>query len=85
LFLKAKLIWYTLLYFHCVSDLTKLHVVGMSVDSNAASTIATAVGIVIGVVALTAIVIFAAVLKIRRRGGSHALGTDYLEYSKLVE
>jgi len=85
LFLKVKLIWYTLSYFHCVSGLSKLHVVGMSVDSNAASTIATTVGIVVGLVALTAIVIFAAVLKIRRRGGSHTLGTDYLEYSKLVE
>jgi len=57
----------------------------MSVDSNAASTIATTVGIVVGVVALTAVVIFVAVLKIRRRGGSHAFGTDYLEYSKIVE
>jgi len=57
----------------------------VSVDSNSASTIATTVGIVVGVVALTAIVVFAAVLKLRRRGGSHALGTDYLEYSKLVE
>lgn len=50
--------------------LSKLHVVGMSVDSNPASTVATTVGIVVGVVALTAIVIFAAVLKIRRRGSS---------------
>lgn len=85
MFLKVKLICYALLFFHCVSGLSKLHVVGMSVDSNAASTIATTVGIVVGVVALTAIVIFAAVFKIRRRGGSHALGTDHLEYSKLVE
>ena len=57
----------------------------MSVDSNAASTIATTVGIVVGVVALTAIIIFAAVLKIRRIGGSPPCGTDSLEYSKLVE
>jgi len=76
---------YTLSYFHCVSGLSKLQLVGVSVDSNSASTIATTVGIVVGVVALTAIVVFAAVLKLRRRGGSHALGTDYLEYSKLVE
>lgn len=85
MFSKVKLIWYTLLYFHCVSGLSKPHIVGTSVDSNAASTVAAVIGIVVGVVALTAIVVFAAVLKIRRRGGSHALGTDYLEYSKLVE
>jgi heme/copper-type cytochrome/quinol oxidase subunit 2 len=77
--------WYTLLYFHCVSGLSKLQIVGMPVESNAASTVAATVGIVVGVVALTAIIIFAAVVKLRRRGGSHAFGADDLEYSKLVE
>jgi heme/copper-type cytochrome/quinol oxidase subunit 2 len=59
--------------------------VEMPVDRSPASTIATAVGIVIGIVAVIAIVIFAAVIKMRKRGGSHAFGSGDLEYSKLVE
>jgi hypothetical protein len=67
----------------CVSghNFCKLQTVEMSVDSSHA----TAVGIVVGAAAVIAIVIFAAVLKMWKRGGSHTFGTDGLEYSKLVE
>jgi hypothetical protein len=53
----------------------------MSGDSNPA----TVVGVVVGVAAVITLVIYAAVLKIRKRGGLHTFGTDGLEYSKLVK
>jgi heme/copper-type cytochrome/quinol oxidase subunit 2 len=65
-------------------NFSKVQIIEMPSDTNPASTIATTVGIV-SIVAVIAIVIFAAVVKMRRRGGSHAFGTDDLEYSKLME
>lgn len=56
----------------------------MPVNSSPASAIAATVGIV-SLVAVITVVIFAAVTKIRKRDGSHAFGTEDLEYSKLME
>jgi hypothetical protein len=61
-----------------------VQIVEMPVNSSTTSSIAIAVGIV-SIVAVIAVVIFAAVMKIRKRGGSHAFGTEDLEYSKLME
>jgi hypothetical protein len=50
------------------------------IESNAVNTVVT-VGILLAVVALSAIVIFAAIIKRKTRGESHAFGPDYLESS----
>jgi hypothetical protein len=61
-----------------------VQIVEMPVNSSPASAIAATIGIV-SLMAVIAVVIFAAVMKIRKRGGSHEFGTEDLEYSKLME
>jgi hypothetical protein len=52
------------------------------IESNAVNTVVT-VGILLAVVALAAIVIFSAIIKLKTRGGSRAFDPDYLESSWL--